>query len=76
MWQFSTSLKVLLDNWNKMTSLWLRYVVYERCRSTFAVFLFSAFWHGFYSGYYVTFLNGAIFIHASRLASVNFVDIW
>ena len=65
--QFSTSLKVLLDSWNKMTSLWLRYVVYERCHSTFAVFLFSAFWHGFYPGYYLTFLGGAIFIHASRL---------
>jgi len=60
---------VLLDSWNKMTSLWLRYVVYERCRSTFAVFLFSAFWHGFYPGYYLTFLGGAICIHAGRLAS-------
>jgi lysophospholipid acyltransferase 1/2 len=64
--EMSTSLKVLLDNWNKMTTQWLRYVVYERYHSTLAVFLFSAFWHGFYGGYYLTFVGGAIFVQASR----------
>lgn len=63
----SSSLKVLLDNWNKMTTKWLRYVVYERCHSTLAVFLLSAFWHGFYIGYYITFLGGGVFIHVSRM---------
>jgi hypothetical protein len=34
-----------------------------------AVFLFSAFWHGFYIGYYVTFFHGAVFILVSRRVS-------
>lgn len=63
----ATSLKVLLDNWNKMTTYWLRLVVYDRYHSTLAVFLFSAFWHGFYIGYYLTFIGGGLFIHAARL---------
>jgi len=58
-----------------MTSLWLRCVVYERCHSTLAVFLFSAFWHGFYPGYYLTFLGGAMFIHGARLASLDLSDL-
>jgi len=62
-------MKVHLDGWNKTTSLWLHYVVYERCHSTLAVFMFSALWHGFYPGYYLTFLGGVIFLHAARLAS-------
>lgn len=63
----ASSLKVLLDNWNKTTTHWLRFVIYERYRSTLAVFLFSAFWHGFYIGYYITFLTGGICIHFARL---------
>ncbi|KAK2166543.1 hypothetical protein LSH36_38g07031 [Paralvinella palmiformis] len=65
--EMSTSLKMLLDNWNKTTSYWLRYVVYERVHSTLGVFFVSAFWHGFYSGYYLTFMTGAVFINTSRL---------
>lgn len=69
--EFSTSLKVLLDNWNKMTTQWLRYTVYERVHSTMAVFVLSAFWHGFYAGYYLTFVAGAFFIQAGRLIRRN-----
>lgn len=62
----ASSLKVLLDNWNKMTTKWLRYIVYERCHSTYAVFVLSAIWHGFYVGYYITFLFGGCFIFIAR----------
>lgn len=65
--EFSLSLKELLDNWNRSTMLWLRYIVYDRVRSTIPVFFFSAFWHGFYAGYYMTFFTGGIFIHTARL---------
>jgi len=42
-------------------------VIYDRLHSTVPVFFFSAFWHGFYAGYYVTFLTGGILIHTARL---------
>jgi len=51
------------------TMIWLRYVVYERWRSVAGVFFFSAFWHGFYAGYYLTFLGAALFLETSRLVS-------
>jgi lysophospholipid acyltransferase 1/2 len=65
--ELSSSLKELLDNWNRSTTYWLRYVIYDRLHSTVAVFFFSAFWHGFYAGYYITFFTGGIFIHTARL---------
>ena len=65
--QMSTSLKVLLDNWNKMTTQWLRLIVYERYNNSMLVFLFSASWHGFYAGYYLTFLFGGLFIYVARM---------
>ena len=57
----------MLDHWNMSTMIWLRYVVYERWRSVTIVFFFSAFWHGFYAGYYLTFLGAALFLETSRL---------
>ena len=70
--QLSSNLKVLLDNWNITTTHWLRHVVYERVpvAKTAMVFVVSAFWHGFYPGYYITFLTGALFTYASRLVRI------
>lgn len=57
-----------LGNWNINTNNWLRNYVYLRVtpkgrkpgfRSTLATFLTSAMWHGFYPGYYLTFILGA-----------------
>jgi len=53
------------------TMVWLRYVVYERWRSIAGVFFFSAIWHGFYAGYYLTFLGAALVLETSRLVSVQ-----
>ena len=58
-----------LAAWNKNTSHWLRNCVYLRVtpkgkkpgfRATLATFTTSAFWHGFYPGYYLTFVLGAV----------------
>ncbi|ESO06250.1 hypothetical protein HELRODRAFT_120427, partial [Helobdella robusta] len=65
--EFSTSLKVLIDNWNISTACWLRYIIYDRLHSIVPVFLFSALWHGFYPGYYITFITGGLFISTARL---------
>lgn len=60
--------RAYLDNWNKNTNKWLRNYIYLRVtpkgkkpgfRATLATFITSAFWHGFYPGYYLTFLMGA-----------------
>lgn len=60
--------RAYLDNWNKNTNVWLRNYVYLRVtpkgkkpgfRASFATFATSAFWHGFYPGYYLTFILAA-----------------
>jgi lysophospholipid acyltransferase 1/2 len=66
--ELSTSQKQLLDSWNKTTISWLRYVVYERFNSTMAVFVFSAFWHGFYGGYYLTFVSAGLLLNTAKMA--------
>ena len=62
--QSATSLKVVIDNWNIMSNHWLRYICYERVRSRLLVFMLSAFWHGFYGGYYVMFLTLSLLVES------------
>lgn len=66
--QLSTSLKINIDSWNKKTLVWLRRVVYDRApiHNTLAVFACSAFWHGFYPGYYIMFGSGAFMTIVAR----------
>lgn len=58
--------KQLIDSWNKATAVWLKNEVYNRLttpgkkagtRVTLLTFLTSAFWHGFYPGYYGFFVS-------------------
>lgn len=64
----SSSLKLLVENWNVGTALWLRRVCYERSpiSPTVMTYILSATWHGFYPGYYGCFLSLAFFIMTSR----------
>ncbi|KAI0127502.1 MBOAT, membrane-bound O-acyltransferase family-domain-containing protein [Xylariales sp. AK1849] len=57
--------RAYLENWNMNTNKWLRYYIYLRVtprnkkpgfRASLATFGTSAFWHGFYPGYYLTFI--------------------
>ncbi|KAJ5719608.1 hypothetical protein N7493_007186 [Penicillium malachiteum] len=57
-----------LGSWNKNTNHWLRNYVYLRVtpkgkkpgfRASMATFATSALWHGFYPGYYMTFVLGS-----------------
>lgn len=63
-------LKHVIDAWNVSTTRWLREVFYDRlphsCR-TALVFIISAFWHGFYPGYYLMFCTFAMFTFVSRM---------
>jgi lysophospholipid acyltransferase len=60
--------RAYLENWNKNTNNWLRNYMYLRVtpkgkkpgfRASLATFVTSAFWHGFYPGYYLTFVLAA-----------------
>ncbi|KAL6719604.1 Lysophospholipid acyltransferase [Lecanora helva] len=60
--------KAYLENWNMNTNNWLRYYMYLRVtpkgkkpgfRASLATFVTSAFWHGFYPGYYLSFILAA-----------------
>ncbi|GMS92312.1 hypothetical protein PENTCL1PPCAC_14487, partial [Pristionchus entomophagus] len=58
------SFKDTLDSWNTSTMGWLRRVAFDRAPKkyrTISTYLLSAWWHGIFMGYYVTFLGGAIF---------------
>lgn len=64
----SISWRDFLIGWNKGTMLWLRRIAYERApyQRTLVTYILSALWHGFYPGYYVTFLTGAMLTLSSR----------
>jgi len=60
---------ILSKSWNKKTSLWLsRYVYMRTGGNLMAVYSMSAFWHGFYPGYYIFFLSVPIPSFCDRLA--------
>jgi lysophospholipid acyltransferase 1/2 len=67
------NIKSIFGNWNTQTQLWLRRIVYDRIRTskTLATFLFSAIWHGFYPGYYFTFILCAVMVQTGRLVNRN-----
>lgn len=61
--------RAYLENWNMNTNHWLRNYMYLRVtpkgkkpgfRATLATFVTSAFWHGFYPGYYLSFVLAAL----------------
>lgn len=70
MWEFETApnVQTLSKEWNKKTSLWLtRYVYIRTGGSLAAVYSLSAFWHGFYPGYYLFFLSVPLMTMCERL---------
>ena len=69
----STSMKTVFDNWNIQTQVWLRRIAYDRLSTgkTLGVFVLSAFWHGFYPGYYMTFVLAAFSVYAGRGVKTN-----
>ena len=69
-WKFETApnIQILSKEWNKKTSLWLTRYTYIRSNgSLLAVYGLSAFWHGFYPGYYLFFLSVPLLTICERL---------
>jgi len=57
-------------SWKIKTSLWLRRLVYDRLPpkiNLYTVYFLSAFWHGFYPGYYMFFLTIGILTGVHRI---------
>jgi len=78
--------RAYLGNWNINTNNWLRNYIYLRVtprgkkpgfRASLATFVTSAFWHGFYPGYYLTFVLASFVqtIAKSRLLRSHAHDI-
>jgi len=61
--EFATSYQMSAASWNKQTSVWLKRYVYFRAPrgniALYATYAVSAFWHGFYPGYYIFFITTA-----------------
>lgn len=67
--ELAPNIQTLSKEWNKKTSLWLtRYVYIRTGGSLAAVYSMSAFWHGFYPGYYMFFLSVPLLTLCERLA--------
>lgn len=65
----ASNIQTLSKEWNKKTSLWLtRYVYIRTGGSLAAVYSMSAFWHGFYPGYYLFFLSVPLLTFSERLS--------
>jgi len=62
-------ISIMSRSWNKKTSAWLSKYVYMRTGGSLgAVYCTSAFWHGFYPGYYIFFLSVPIPTFCDRMA--------
>lgn len=62
------NLKTLSAAWNKKTANWLSKYVYIRTGGSLAAtYGMSAFWHGFYPGYYLFFLSVPVMAQCERI---------
>ncbi|KAJ3228233.1 lysophospholipid acyltransferase [Clydaea vesicula] len=78
--EFPQNMKALTDSWNCLTALWLRNDVYMRLTKKgqkpgflilVATFATSAFWHGFWPGYYFFFLSASLANISARWVRKN-----
>lgn len=74
-WIFETSIHVRdkINNWNISVQEWLRKSIYNRSNiknkslNQLYVFVVSAFWHGFYSAYYISEVLWFVQLHLQTL---------
>ena len=77
--EFAQNPREVMTNWNICSSNWLKTHVYTRLiRSgtstsiaTFSTNMVSAIWHGFYPGYYLTFLMGGLLTEIAKVIRRN-----
>lgn len=73
--ELATSPRDLINHWNFQTTTFFRRYVYERVmnnekknqsKATLATFVYSAVWHGLYTGYLLFFVQCHFFLSAAR----------
>eukprot|EP00741_Cyanophora_paradoxa_P009934 tig00000157_g9623.t1 len=68
--ELAENFKEANSKWNRTVATYLERYVYRRCGrglpATAATFFVSAFWHGFYPGYYISFVSAAFAVQAAR----------
>ena len=73
--ELAPSLRDMINSWNHQQTTWFRYYIYERVldgkkenrsKATFLTFLYSAIWHGFYTGYYIFFITSNLVLSSTR----------
>jgi len=76
--EFAQNSHAYLGNWNINTNHWLRNYMYLRVtpkgkkpgfRASMATFVTSAFWHGFYPGYYMAFVLASFMQNLAKSTS-------
>ncbi|XP_028405990.1 lysophospholipid acyltransferase 1-like isoform X2 [Dendronephthya gigantea] len=74
--ELGTNSRTILKNWNIGTEKWLKRIIYDRSNDNLtgvlATSVTSAFWHGFYPGYYLCFVTVGFLTLSSRLARRSF----
>merc|ERR1739848_206808 len=76
--ELAENVRSVASNWNICVANWLKLYVYSRVANfgplmaTIFTYTMSAFWHGFYPGYYVFFLYAGIFTMLGRFARRTF----
>jgi len=74
--EFCSNPRAITIHWNITAAKWLRNHIYLRFADktgkapeyvVYIVMIFSAFWHGFYPGYYTYFFTCSIGIHVARV---------
>lgn len=66
--EFGSNVKTVTGGWNKKTANWLgRYVYMRTGGSLLITYGMSAFWHGFYPGYYLFFMSVPLLTACERL---------
>jgi len=66
--------RAITEAWNIRTDRWLKHYIYERVQwgnPVAITFATSAFWHGFYPGYYLSFMTAALITQNARLIRRN-----
>eukprot|EP00753_Platysulcus_tardus_P001830 PLAT11587.1.p3 GENE.PLAT11587.1~~PLAT11587.1.p3 ORF type:complete len:507 (-),score=269.42 PLAT11587.1:2069-3589(-) len=69
--ELATNMKGVTDSWNSCTGAWLYNYIYTRVPfgkgvASLCTYTMSAVWHGFYPGYYITFISGAAITTLAR----------
>jgi len=66
--EFAPNIKLMSAAWNKKTANWLgRYIYMRTGGNLMATYGMSAFWHGFYPGYYLFFMSLPLVTACERL---------